>query len=329
MTISIEKSEKNKATPSTFREKNLEEKLTTCFNIKESLKEKSIDELIKYFDKNKISERESLFIIYFLQETNDKEQSRLFLNKLSRVQIPLESTYFDKVYFIVRKISLNDNLKIYLLIEIFVNSKDGWFSNFVNKEALKDAIEIDREKALKYLAESLQRKFNKIYYYSQSTANLIIAFEYAGLKKKDILSMYQKGFEVIEYRLPNKIDFDWKSIKDKTIKSMSNDEIVIVMILVRLKNLDTTIQKEIIFALNYLLNYDENLLIKPLKWFFEHIDNFPHLSIASILELFLLYVDDKQEFFQELKDDIVKVESLENLYIKNSLYELLERIEYV
>jgi hypothetical protein len=141
--------------------------------------------------------------------------------------------------------------------------------------------------------------------------------------------MYQRGFEFIEYRLPNKINFDWKNIKDKTLKSMSNDEVAIVMILVRLKNFDTSIQKKIIFALNYFLNYDENILIKPLKWFFEHIDDFSHLSIASILELFLLHVDNKQEFFQKIRDDIVKVESLENLYIQNSLNNLLNRIQNV
>lgn len=318
-----------KETHSTFSEKRLDEKINEKFSINTSLGTKNINKLIEDFDINKISEEEAFFIIYSLQETNNEKQSRLLLHKLSSVSIPLDTTYFDKVYFIVQKVQLEDNLKIHLLVEIFVNSKDGWFSNFVNKEALKDAMEIDKQRALKYLAKSLQRKFNKIYYYSQSTANLIIAFEYVGLKKKDILSMYQKGFEFIEYRLPDKNDFKWKGVKDKDIDNMSNDEMAIVMILVKMKNLDVSVQKEIIMAVSYLVNYDCNLLIKPFKWLFAHIEYFPHISIAAILELFLLYVDSKEEFFQQIKDDLLKVESLDNLYIKHCLYQLLERLEYV
>jgi hypothetical protein len=99
------------------------------------------------------------------------------------------------------------------------------------------------------------------------------------------------------------------------------------MILVKLKNMDAFVQKEILFAINYLMNYDETLLIKPLQWFFENINNFPHITIASLLELFLIYADKKQEFFQELKDDILKAGNLENLYISNCLNELAGSIE--
>ena len=108
---------------------------------------------------------------------------------------------------------------------------------------------------------------------------------------------------------------------------MSDDEIAIVMILVKFKNMDALVQKEVLSAINYLLNYEETLLIKPMQWFFENINHFPHISIASILELFLIYVNEKQVFFQTLKNDISKVRSLENLYISNCLKKLIGSIE--
>jgi hypothetical protein len=139
--------------------------------------------------------------------------------------------------------------------------------------------------------------------------------------------MYKRGFESIEYRLPDDNDFNWKSIEDENLKDMSNDEIAIVMILIKSKNMDALVQKEVLSAINYFLNYEETLLTKPLQWYFENINHFPHISIASMLELFLIYVDEKQVFFQILKDDILKVRSLENLYISNCLKKLIESIE--
>jgi len=331
VSIKIQKSDKEKATYSTFSEKRLDEKVNKKFYINESLKTKSIDELIEYFDKRdrELDDRDVIFLIQYINEHNDDETTKKLLLPVIERKLVFNNEYYKSIRLLIQKIKCLDEIKVLFLIKIFVLAQDGNFSNFTNKNSLKDAIEIEKSKALHYLAIELEKKFQKIYYYSQSTANLIIAFEYAGLKKKDILAMYQKAFEFIEYRLPNQSDFQWKSIKDSKMHKMSDDEMAIVMILVKMKNLDSSIQKEIILALNYLLNYDEKLLIKPLKWFFDNINYFPHISVASILELFLLYVDDNQEFFQTIKDDFVKVESLENLYIQNKLEELIQRIDDV
>jgi len=331
VSIPILESKKKKEIYSSYDKKRLDANINEKFLIDESLKTKSIDELIKYFDKRdrELDDKDLLFLVNYINEKKNEFITKKLLFSIIRKKHLAKKEYYENLRLLVKNINCSEEIKILLLISIFVFSTGGWLEIFVNKNALKDAVTINKSKALKYLANELEIKFKDIYYYAQSTSNLIIAFEYAGLKKKDILVMYQKGFESIEYRLPNKIDFDWKNIKDKTIKRMSNDEVAIVMILVRLRNLDTTIQKEIIFALNYLLNYDANLLIKPMKWFLKHIHNFPHLSIASILELFLLYVYDKQEFFQEIKDDIIMVGSLKNLYIQNSLNNLLNRIKDV
>ena len=72
---------------------------------------------------------------------------------------------------------------------------------------------------------------------------------------------------------------------------------------------------------------EETLLIKPIKWFFENINHFPHIFIASVLELFLIYIDEKQDFFKMLKDDFLKVRNIENLYILNITEELIRSLE--
>jgi len=330
VSIPIHQTEKEKSILSTFGEKKLEEKLTSQFDITESLKEKSIEEINKYFDKygRQLTDKDLIFLLHYFNENNDNKLTKSILEPIIIKKFAGSEEYYEKLRLLINKINCHNDLKIYLLIKIFVYSRGGWLENFVNKDALKDAIMLDKRQALLYLTEELFKKFKTIYYYSQqSTANLIIAFKYAKLKKKAILSMYKRGYEVIAYRLPNNSKFDWKVVKNENFEDMSDDEIAIVMILVKLKNMDALVQKEVLYAINYLLNYDENLLIKPLKWFFENINYFPHMSIASILELFLIYVNEKQEFFQILKDDILKVGNLENLYISNCLEKLVGSIE--
>jgi len=329
VSIPIQKSEKEKAMPSTFGEKNLEEKLTIQYGITESLKEKNLEQINEYFDKQDrhLADKDLTFLLHYFNEKNDDKLIQNILESIITRRSLGDQKYYEKLRELVNHLICSDELKISLLVKIFVFSQGGWFENFLNKNALKDAVKLDKKQALSYLSEELFEKFKTIYYYSQSTANLIIAFEHAGLKKNNILSMYKIGFESIEYRLPDDNDFNWKSIEDENLKDLSDDEIAIVMILIKSKNMDALVQKEVLSAINYLLNYEETLLIKPLQWFFENINYFPHISITSMLELFLIYVDKKQEFFQILKDDIAKVRNLENLYISNCLEKLVRSIK--
>lgn len=304
--------------------KNLEIKITEYFGIEESLKSKNIEQLNQYFDKydKKLDHRNMIFLKYYINELQDDEVTKNILLPIIQKKFVAREEFYEDLRLLIKSISCNEGLKIYFLVNVFVYSQDGWFENFVNKEALKDAVNINQSKALNYLAEAVEKKFHQIYYYSKSTANLIIAFEYAGLPSDDILAMYKRAFKSIKYRLPYQNDFDWQEVEDDDLNTMNDNEMAIVFILVKLKHYDKTIQEEILYAINYLIEYDCRLLTKPLKWFFSHIEQFPQLSIAGMLEIFLLNMDSKFDFFLEIKDDVKKVITLDNLYINDCIEQL-------
>jgi hypothetical protein len=310
---------------------SLDKQLNKIFEIDSySLNNKTIDEINKYFDKkDELSDKDLNSVFFYLLEKNDTSLTEAILIPLIQKRFPRDDQYFEKMRQLINFFNTSDNTKIFLLVNTFIHSKDGWFSQFVNKKAFKDAIEINKEETLNILAKSLSSVFSNFGYGSKSTANLIIAFEYAGINKKCVLSMYQTGFEAIEYRLPDKNDFEWKDVEDTNLEKMNQDELAIVVLLSKMINTDSFIQKDIIFAINYLLKYDEKLLIKPIKWFFRNIEKFPHISIVSLFEIFLLYSEVKVSFFKKIKNDMIKVQNLENLYIQNILKKLLTRIDNV
>lgn len=294
------------------------------------LEDKSLDEINEYFEKkDKLTDGDlNRIYFYLLQQDNNDSMVIDILIPIIKKRFPRDEEYFEKLNQLINFLNIDNSTKIFLLVNNFLYSKNGWFSQFVYKESLKDAVAINKEDTINILAECLLNIFSNLGYGSKSTANLIIAFEYAGIHE-EVLSMYKTGFEQIEYRLPDENDFKWKNIKDKDINNMSHDAIAIVMLLCRLKNLDSYIQQEVIFAINYLINFDESLLVEPLKWFFKNCHYFPQLSLSALLEVLSLYAENKHDFLKNIIEDITSISTIENRYIQNSITLLFDRFKNV
>ena len=173
------------------------------------------------------------------------------------------------------------------------------------------------------LAKALREIFSASGFLYKYTANLIIAFEHAGLSGEEVLSMYKRSFDFIKNRLPDTNDFKWDSIESTELLEMNNNELAIVFILSKSKNLDAFVQKEIIVAISYILNHDESLLIKPFRWLFNNIENFNQLFVASVLELLLVEIANHSLLIDSLKDKFRNALLIDNLYIHNTLQDIL------
>ena len=299
---------------------------------KKFLSDMTIDDIKKDLDNYNSSVDKDFNAIYFymLQISDEKLLFELFMKLVKKQYAKSPEEYYENLRHLIHLLDLTENLKVEILINIFTYSKDGWYSIFIQKEALREAVELNKELSLRILSKNLHRLFSSLGYGTGSTSNLIIAFEYAGIDKNEILSMYKRGFEFVEYRLPDDNNFDWGKIEDVNLLAMTPDELSIVVMLSKLKNYDSNIQKEVLYSINYLLlNNFELLLIKPIQWFLKNKKYFPHLSIASILEVFLLHVDTKRDFFIALKNDINKAKELKNTYIDSRIDLIIKSIENV
>lgn len=266
---------------------------------------KNEKELVKQIDRYGIRLSEINFLSYKLNNEKDKKIVKEFFIKLIRVKYPSDSKYYDRLYTILKGLDISKKSKIYLMIEIFVHSRDGWLSCFSHTESFLEAIKIDKKKALIYLSRVLVYRFNRFSYFPSSTSNLLKAFCLANIEIKIIKKMYKRGFDFISYRIPLQEEYNWENLDD-SIESFTKEEMIVLMIFIKLKNLDTTVQKEAIYAINYLMNYEASLLIKPINWFLENHKYFPQLSISSVTEVLLLHID-KNEFFSKVKNNLIEL----------------------
>ncbi len=295
-----------------------------------SLRGKTEAELVEYFDKNdKLCNKDLNFLYFHLQEINSDQTARELIISIIKKRFPSDTEeHFKKIHGLIERLSLSNETKVFLFINNFVHSKDGWFSSFVNKESLKKSIEIDSGMSLTLLAKGLRETFsnsNSLYKY---VANLIIAFEYAGLEDKTILSMYKESFYFIDSRLPDTNNFKWESVECTEILKMNHNELAIVVIFSKFKNLDSFVQKDIVVAISYLLKHDDSLLIKPFRWFFKNIERFHQLSVASMLELLLIEIGNHPLLLNSIKYELKKAFVIENLYIHNTLQCILDELEH-
>lgn len=292
--------------------------------------DKSKPELLGYYDKkDRLSDEDFNYLYFYLQEGSNDQLAIELLIPIITKKFPSDSEErFNKIRTLIEQLPLSDETKVFLFIHNFACSKDGWLSNFVDKESLKNAIEIDKDESLKVLSKTLFEIFSSSGFLYKYVSNLIIAFQHANLESESILSMYKRSFDFIENRLPDTNDFKWEHVESTEMSDMNHDELAIVVILSKTKNLDAFVQQDIIVAISYLMKLDETLLIKPFRWFFNNIERFHQLSVAGILELFLVEIDSHSEFFNKIKIELKKAFVIENLYIHNTLQYILDGLDY-
>ncbi|MBA5203924.1 ATP-binding protein [Pectobacterium aroidearum] len=282
-----------------------------------------------YIKKDCLSDGDLNAIYFYLCGLDGVQWINELLVPMIRKQFPGDTkTRYEDFYNLIIHLVLDADTQIHLLVNNFLYSKDGWLAMFTHKESLKKAVEIDKEKTLEFLAKELANIFSNIGYMSNSTANLIIAFEHSGMDKNIVLDMYNRGFEFIENRLPDNNDFRWDDVEDYLMSEMDHDELALVLMLAKTKHNDTEIQREVLFAISYLLNYDERLLIKPLKWFVKNIDKFNELTIASLLEILLIEMNRSSTLLLSIQDELKEALRMDNLYIKNLLNELVKEASH-
>lgn len=295
-----------------------------------SLGNKSKLELLGYYDKkDRLSDEDFNYLYFHLQEGSNDQLAIELLIPIITKKFPSDSEErFNKLRALIEQLPLSDGTKVFLFINNFACSKDGWLSNFVDKESLKNAIEIDKDESLKVLSKTLFEIFSSSGFLYKYVSNLIIAFQHANLESESILSMYKRSFDFIENRLPDTNDFKWEHVESIEMSDMNHDELAIVVILSKTKNLDAFVQQDIIVAISYLMKLDETLLIKPFRWFFNNIERFHQLSVAGILELFLVEIDSHSVFLNKIKIELRKAFVIENLYIHNTLQYILDGLDY-
>ncbi|HHW7579611.1 TPA: hypothetical protein ACU21O_001079 [Mannheimia haemolytica] len=289
----------------------------------------SINNIIEYYDKKEyILDSDFNLLYFYLLTCNDEFVVKNIITSLIKKRFPRNyEIYFKNLFLLIKRLKLSTDLTIKLLTLNTLYSTDGWMNMCTYKEPLKLAVELDyhlaKNKIFKHLCEHLKLDS----YRTLPIANLITAFEFCGMEKEIVFDLYNNAYKYIESRLPDTNDFHWDSVElNQFLSGMSEDELAVTLMLAKMKNIDSTIQREVLFAIHYLIDYESDLLVKPIKWFFENLMEFSQLSIVAILELIYLEKDKLIILIEQCKNDFKKCQKIGNFYIDDLVNKAIEGI---
>jgi len=191
---------------------------------------------------------------------------------------------------------------LYFNVCIFVYARDGWFHPMSHIEYLKKSYTIDSGKTLQFLKEVLGYYLSSEEYSGAVSCNLIRAFSELHVNESIVTPLFNLSFKIIDRRLPYRPDTAINSSLYGGLKNFTNDELVVALLIARLKTLTIEKTQGIIWALLYISKTAPCTLFKPYIWAFSNC-NF----LLSIHRAVLLQILKENVELQKIPDELTCV----------------------
>lgn len=190
---------------------------------------------------------------------------------------------------------------------LFNNKSWGWGEWFIDTDSFVEAWNIDFERARIDLFKFSSEKYFRIGIPFWMASNLIKAISRIDSKKQLTLGMYKNLYDIISYRIPDLIESNWEESTNNDL-DLNEKELLVCLLFVRLRIWSSERFHIGISWITYLLYFDKNVLIKPLKWFFRNSNKFLYLDKQIILEVLLDYVNKvDEEYLSNFKDELTDI----------------------
>jgi len=180
---------------------------------------------------------------------------------------------------------------LYFNICLFVYVQDGWFHGLHHFQYLQRAYKIDPDITIQQLKEVSGHYLAEISYTGLFSANLVKALIKLGLKEEIVNDLFYTIFNLVKHRLPHPPDSEINPILYQGLQNFSQRELMVVVLIARLKTLTTFKTRGIIWSLSYIAKTEPESLFQPLSWTFSHPDFLLPIHRAILLQIVKDYID--------------------------------------
>lgn len=261
------------------------------------------DEFIEYVQKNSIDDTELQSIVYYISdfpELNDNK--KIILEHLAGKN----KDYFVKPNSnIIKTFNPQSDELIYFCVSKFMYELDGWYRSFTNIAIFSKAYLINPEKTIQFLFELMPEKLS-VWNNRSLSSNLINALTTVSYKPEAIRDAWIALYDTISDRFPSIDDYNWDLGLENEL-SMKLNEIYICILFTRFKS-HTIFSFEVVLSNITKLLYDfPQLLIKPLKWFFQNQKKFKKSIIYTILETIYLFDIENIDYIKNFETELIDI----------------------
>jgi len=277
------------------------------------------EDLVLYIKENGIRNGDWQGLYYYLskiQHLND--ESKMFLSSLIKNCFDRIDDEFSKkkLIDIFDSLELNNEIKAFTFMHMFLVHRDGWYSRFTETELFKRAHEYDSQVAEKHFFEYIYNNLCTVDYSLAVGGEIINSLTAVDKENEAILDYWDKLFDIINYRLSGQTDFDWNHIITKS-NQFDDEEKLISILLTRLKYGEANRYKWIISVLDDLLN-DKHIrekFVKPFIQFLNEREKYIDYALTILLVLIKNHFTNDEIEKSGIKDSLKGINTSGNALI--------------
>jgi hypothetical protein len=246
---------------------------------------------------------------------NQKKAIRLFAIKISREAYHINYDWINNLF--------DDKSEegFFLNICLFVYLTDGWYHGLNKTEYFEKAYNIDNEKAINALEELLCTNISESEYAQYLVScNLIKVLSKVNVDEETCRPLLELTYKIVKDRLPNPPSLHENITIKEGLSNFDQDEIVVALLIARLKTLTLEKTQSIIWGLTFLAEQYPESLIKPMIWALTNREYLLPVHRALILQIIKTNIDKKlipDELVKLLLDNYPTGYFLEDQYIRS------------
>ncbi len=247
----------------------------------------SVDDALAFLELNTFSEGHVQRFQKLLTSVKDVEEKKKILRQVA-ISLRRESEVGTWVNDLLDPESYEWQ---YFNICLFVYITDGWYHGLYNANYLKRAYEINPSETIENLKEVLGYYLSRDIYPNLVSCNLIKAFSELKIEKTIVKDLLQTIYRIVERRLPHPPNTEINISLYNGLCDLSRDEIVVALLIARLKTLTTEKNQGIIWSLIFIAQTTPKNLFKPYLWAFSHPEFLLPIHRAVLLQIIKDYVN--------------------------------------
>lgn len=248
---------------------------------------RSIEEAMAFLETNSLVEDQGTHLLQLLSLKISKEDKRGILRQVAKSF----RAGSDVEEWVTELLEPESHEWLYFNVCLFVYLTDGWYQGLQYTHHLKRAYEVESTETIIILKEVLGCSLSGGRYTPSISCNLINALVELKVEESNVQDLLQATFQIVKRRLPHSPNYEINTLMYEGLKGFNRDEMVVALLIARLKTLTTEKTQGIIWSLTFIAQTAPETLFKPYFWAFSCRELLLPIHRAVLLQILKECVD--------------------------------------
>ncbi len=254
---------------------------------RDAILEMDVEQILAFLEKDKLTEAQSKQLEERIQQVTDWQDVKSILRAIAKTYKygrDLDKWLDD--FFLGE-----DQTWLYFNLCLFVYVLDGWFTALSGIHFFQKAYRVNPNQTTEFLYEILADAVSEGFSNRKVACNLVVALASVNHDQAEVTTIIKTIYDLVELRLPYAPNLQTVEKLHKSLEDFDRDELVVALLISRLKTLTTEKTQGVIWSLIYLARTAPNSLLRPYEWVFSKTELLLPIHRSLLLQILLENVE--------------------------------------